>query len=170
MGLHERFGNERAWRKRPDSFPEGKDIERAAFGIPPIKNKDRLDTYQPFNEALQYVHEHQPSPLERRSHSIKNLRSKIASLCHNEFEPVKFYTAVDTPLDTYHGVDGFFEQGHRIVTVDISMREKEAFKADVLLIASLDEDGRVVIDEREMDRVAHEVADRLNQGHMRRAA
>lgn len=68
-----------------------------------------------------------------------------------------------TPLDVFHGVDAFFEQGRRRVTLDVTMREKEIAKADVIMHVGMDDDGRIVIDPAEMQRVAEAVATGLTQ-------
>lgn len=54
-------------------------------------------------------------------------------------ENVKFYTAVKSPLDKFHGIDGWFEidkDGRlRRVTVDITMNDhKDEYKADVVFL------------------------------------
>lgn len=79
--------------------------------------------------------------------------------------PVRFYTAVGTPLDVYHGVDAFFEQGGRIATVDVSLREKEMGKADVLLHVAMDDEGKVSLSEAEMKYAAHRIAEVLNRAN-----
>jgi hypothetical protein len=163
MSLQEQFSHERAWRKGP-GIASGADVESALFGSPRIPREERVDGYLPFAKALDFVKQHQPGPLER-SKTVKDLRSKIAELCMDTKTPVRFFTATGTPLDVYHGVDAFFEQGGRIATVDVSLREKEITKADVLLHASMDEEGKVSVSEEEMSYVAQRIADVLNRAN-----
>ncbi len=116
MSLHEDFSNERAWRKGP-GIPAGSDVESALFGSPIVFHKERKEEYIPFEQAIDFTKKHQPNPLER-SRAVKDLRAKVVALCDDTTTPVKFFTAIGTPLDIYHGVDALFEQGGRIATVD----------------------------------------------------
>ncbi len=168
MGLHEQFSQEKAWRRGP-GIQDGADIERSVLGAAKIKPAERMDTYIPFAEAIEYVKKHQPDGLHR-SKIIRDLRSKIAAFCTDVEHPVKFYTAVGTPLDTYHGVDAFFEQGNIIVTVDVSLREKIKQKADVLLLVAFDKEGRPTISSGDLERVASQIANNLNRRSQRKVA
>lgn len=157
MGLHERISLEKAWNKGP-GISDGEDVERAVLGSP--KKKEENNEYVPFQEAIRQVKEDQPSPFER-SLIVKELRNKIAANCTDKTEAVKFFTAVGTPLDIYHGIDAFFEQGLRRVTLDISMREKRSFKADVLMKVDMDRDGNIIVEPIELENVARDIAQRL---------
>jgi hypothetical protein len=169
MGLNEQFSHERAWRKGP-GIADGADIEQAILGIPVIPPKERQSEYMPFSDAIEYAKQHQPNALSR-SRIVRDLRESVAGLCSDIETAVKFYTAVGTPLDTFHGVDAFFEQGRHRVTLDISLRDKETHKADVLLHVDFDGEGRPVASTGELARVAHEIADRFNKAvHSRKAA
>ena len=109
-----------------------------------------------FSKALAFTKEHQPSTLSR-SRVVTKLRNSIAERLSDSTTPVKFFTAVGTPLDVYHGVDGFFEQGSRIVTCDISLREKEVIKADVLIVVTMGREGLVSISDIEMKRAVENI-------------
>lgn len=98
-----------------------------------------------------------------RHPSISKLRTAIASLCDDTAAPVKFYTAVGTPLDYYHGVDAVFAQGPVVVTIDASLREKPAQKADVLVKVTLTDEGRVFIDPQEIALAAQNIASLINE-------
>ncbi len=54
--------------------------------------------------------------------------------------------------------------------IDVSLREKETCKADVLLVASLDDEGKVAVSEQEMTHAASKIAEILNQTSILRAA
>lgn len=163
MSLQEQFSRERAWRKGP-GIAAGNDVESALFGSPRIPREEKVDGYLPFEKAIDLVKQYQPGPLER-SKTVKDLRSKIAELCMDTRTPVRFYTATGSPLDIYHGVDAFFEQGGRVATVDVSLREKEITKADVLLHATMSEEGKVMVSDEEMAYVAQKVAEVLNRAN-----
>lgn len=125
--------------------------------------------YMSYRDAIDRVKQQQPDIL-KRSPIVTQLRNMVAENCHNKGLPVKFFTAVGTPLDIYHGVDGFFEQGNTIVTVDVSMKDKETYKADVLLQVGLDTEGNLVVDQKEMQKIAHDIAHILNSGSQKLAA
>lgn len=48
-------------------------------------------------------------------------------------------------------------------------REKEVVKADVLIVASMDEEGRVTVSEEEMRNAAEHIAQKLNTSERRAA-
>lgn len=168
MNLHERIATERAWNKGP-GITEGEDIERAVFGTPKSMPGERVrNEYMPYEQALAYARERKGNPLEQ-PRFVKKLRALVAQYCNDSTVVARFVSAVGTPLDVYHGVDGFFELYNpdtkaivAIATVDVSAREKELCKADVLLNARLDSEGLVVIDESEYTRVAIAIANKLN--------
>ena len=162
MGIFENFGIEKAWKQGPE-IADGADFEQALLGSAIDIPEGEHDHYLSFKDAIEYTKEHQPSIFDR-SEWIKDLRARISEKCTDKDTPVKFYTAVGTPLDIYHGVDAFFEQGGRIATVDVSLHEKEQ-KADVLLIGGFDEDGNITISEADMETVANQLAEKLNAAH-----
>ena len=169
MSLEERFSNERAWRKGGRvGIPDGVDTERAIFGATILSPKEGRE-YLSFSDAIAFAKEHQPSTLTR-SRLVTQLRKSIAESLSDSTLPLKFFTAVGTPLDTYHGVDGFFEQGNHIVTCDISLREKEVIKADVLIFVTMDREGRVSISETEMKRVVEKIVRNFDNRAQRKSA
>lgn len=168
MGLHEKFSQEHAWRKGP-GIADGADIEQAVLGMPIIPLKERKDDYMPYAEAVEYVKKYQPNALSR-SRIVRDLRMRVADLCVDTDVPVKFFTAVGTPLDIYHGVDAFFEQGGKLVTLDISLRDKDEYKASVLLRVDFDSEGRPIAAADEMSRVAKVIAEKFNADIRRKAA
>ena len=160
--LKESFAAERAWRSGL-GIADGEDIEKGVLGAPVLKPREKMpEEYMAYKDAVAWVREHQPDAFSR-SKLIKNLRTRVAELCTNIDEPVKFYTAVGTPLDIYHGVDAFFAQGHKIATVDLSMKEKENYKADVLMTVAFDSNGEPVSTERALQMTAEAIADTLNR-------
>jgi len=49
-------------------------------------------------------------------------------------EAVVFFTAVGSPFDLFHGVDGFFEFCGTVVTIDLTMNpHKDSGKADLIV-------------------------------------
>lgn len=150
MGIYENIRAQEAW-KGP-GISDGKDLERGLLGEPHTSPEKSLE-YLSYREALVQAKERQPSILNRHP-TINKLRTRIAELCGNTKDPVKFYTAIGTSLDIHHGVDAFFEQGNVTVTLDVSAQEKELYKADVLMHATLTDEGKIVIKQQEIERVA----------------
>ena len=163
MNLHEQMRRNNAWlgNRQPKIFA-GADVERAAFGtIRNISEKDAL-AHTTYDEALDWVKNHQPT-LEARPKIASDLRKMVAELSVDKKTPVKFFTAIGTALDIYYGIDAFIEQGSQIGTIDISMEVKERIKADVLLLARMDQEGRVTVSEEEMREVAALIADKFDR-------
>lgn len=163
MGLEQEIFGQNAWegKRDPSKIKVGGEAERAIFGTVSEKFVDDESRYISFDEALTWAKEHQPN-LESRSEIASELRRLVANLCVKKDEAVKFYTSVGTPLDLYYGIDAFMEQGNNRVTLDVSLRDKDSFKADVLLKATIDEDGEVEVSEEEINAVAGQIAYRLN--------
>ena len=84
--------------------------------------------YMRWREAVEAVRKNQPRQ-----------KPPVATLLEREVSRqvggrCVFYTAVRSALDKFHGVDGFFELGGRIVTVDLTMNpHKDSSKSDVLI-------------------------------------
>ena len=84
--------------------------------------------YVSWSCAAEQVRKHQPA---RKTDTVKALES--------EFErrlgiPVRFYTAVGSAMDVYHGTDGFLEYKGFIVTLDVTMDPNKACgKADMVV-------------------------------------
>lgn len=51
-------------------------------------------------------------------------------------EVVRFFTAVRSVMDVFHGTDGFFEFRGLVVTIDVTMKsDKDSGKADLIVHA-----------------------------------
>lgn len=89
--------------------------------------------YMKWEDARSFAQQNQPwedpenpdCPIAR--HLLHNVREKLGG-------KVLFFTAIGTPFDVYHGVDGWFEFRGKIVTIDVTKNPfKVSCKADVLL-------------------------------------
>lgn len=96
--------------------------------------------YLPYRTAMSVVREMQPfDPTDPTPSFANDLHATVAEkLGLTDYSTLRFYTALGTSLDRHHGVDGFFEWdapegGTAVVTLDITLRDKGAYKADVLL-------------------------------------
>lgn len=104
---------------------------------------DMETVYQGYKQSIMYVKEHQrgdpahPARFFPRS-LLERLRTN-PELNINSDEQIRFYTAVGSSLDRFHGVDAFFEyntsDGKSVrVTIDVTINpNKDRYKADVVL-------------------------------------
>lgn len=68
-------------------------------------------------------------------HQVVSLETTVSSELG---QPVKFFTAVGTPMDVLHGVDGFFECEGMLVTIDLTLNpHKTSHKADIVFNPNL---------------------------------
>lgn len=133
------------------------------------------ESYVPFKEAFELVKMFQPidretkkpqDPTHPKESFPKDLRVAIADALGlttiEELNRVKYYTAVGSHLDTFHGVDAFIElEGKtpgesRIVTFDVTLRTeaaaKKGAKANVIIRELNPEDIKKYL--KEVDEIA----------------
>lgn len=85
-------------------------------------------SYVQRQECFELVRKHQPA---RKTETLCRLEREFAKRVGGR---VCFYTAVGSPLDVFHGIDGFCEYCGRIVTFDVTENpEKVVGKADVVI-------------------------------------
>jgi len=135
-------------------------FEEELFGtVGPIEWDGR---YIPYDKSLHMVIDNQPEgtdPTEPDKEPARDLHAQIAiALGLEDFSELKFFTAVGSPLDRYHGVDAFIKFKGVVVTFDATLdkRKKEGTdgaKADFALTED-DVNDKFV-------RVANEVAEYL---------
>lgn len=109
------------------------------------------DEYLPYKKSLKFVRENYPIEALPQTKMSQDIYDQVAEELGLDPDPVeeadlnklhdrlKFYDALDTPFDTFHGVDGFFvfidDQGQeRICTFDTTLnpeKGEEDVKADV---------------------------------------
>jgi hypothetical protein len=120
--------------------------------------------YMKYRESFQWCLKHQPTgwdPTDPPTRASSDLYSEVALAMEEvigdfNWEELRFYTALRSPLDEKHGVDGWFEFRGRVVTVDITEnRAKEfGYKADVILFYE-DNDYDTNLHLRGSDQVAN---------------
>jgi hypothetical protein len=116
--------------------------------------------YMKFGESLAWAKEHQPGePTNPRAPFANEVRIEILDLLAletpEEFAKVRFYTAVGSHLDYFHGTDAFIEfDGDAkknipagLVTLGVTIRNKEgeSLKTDIEIWApndGIDETGK----------------------------
>lgn len=94
------------------------------------------DGYMTYNRSLEYAKEHQEwDPSDPETPKANDLHALVAiALNLEDWSNLKFYNAVDTPMDYFHGVDCFFEFDGEIVTIDLTVNpHKREYKADLIV-------------------------------------
>lgn len=133
--------------------------------------------YTPYRQAVELAKRFQPGGDSKnpRKGFLRDLRLAVAERLNlttdEELERIGAYTAVGTPLDIFHGVDGFIsatERGNqeKIVTMDVTLRKgkiDEGGKADIIIgeITSPDEDEDAYL--AQVDSIADEIVSKLKK-------
>lgn len=134
----------------------------------------KFGTYLPYNEAIELVKDCQPfNPEKPGPDFAKKLHAAVKTYLEI-VEPLslKFFTAVNSHLDHFHGVDAFFEvstQDGRVVartTIDIKKYDPEKeIKADLLVVMTEKEKEMYEKDEKayenKIDEEAKKIATKL---------
>lgn len=114
---------------------------------PPQKDKMGRAGYLPFNEALALVREAQTQdPMNPQRKFMRDVRDAVIKRLRldpkDAAKNLGIYSAIRTPLDSYHGVDAFIELrandgGAKLVTMDATLNqeklEADRAKANVLI-------------------------------------
>lgn len=130
----------------------GKMHERDVFGvfksspefIAAYRKKATESGYVPREAALELIRLHgKENPLNPKKPFAHELRQQVIELLdlqtNEEMDRVKFYSAVETAADVFHGIDGWIEyeslkRGRIVVTIDVTKNpNKDAWKADVII-------------------------------------
>ena len=125
----------------------GKIIEAELFGGTREKEGRRHNGYLTYASSLEVVKATQGNndPTDPEWPFANDLHATIAQeLCPDAYDQLKFYTAIGSPLDFYHGVDGVIEFSVEggdalLVTIDVTTNpEKDAYKADIIVQVPFD--------------------------------
>jgi len=162
----------------------GKELEVDVFGKPKF-NEEYVAAYKrltrekggylPYGVAQKLIREFYPEdPTNPTKEFARDLRLAICEelgLDGDDADAVRFYSALGTPLDHFHGVDAWVEidldhatQGrlHAQVTLDVTKREDKAedgHKADVMVGEISDPEAKTYLSE--VERYAKEVTEYL---------
>lgn len=138
------------------------------FGERFPKNSGADADYKTYQDALEQVkNDYLGDPADPQPRFANDLHAEVAQeLGLEDWSGLKFYTAVNSALDRYHGVDAFFEYGDARVVMDATKNPAKAggYKPGVMIIG-----------EQELDYPAHraekakEIADELKE-HLQKAA
>ena len=107
-----------------------------------ITHKDSTDfEYIPYGRALAILKDMQPfDPTEPEPDFAYTVHSLIYDSLGLDASDVRFYTAVKSPFDRFHGVDAWFEVDaggqRKIVTVDVTMNanKEDGHKANIIFL------------------------------------
>ncbi len=109
-----------------------------------FRAKAKENGYVGYEAALDLVRQYgQQDPLNPDKPFANELRQAVIEALEleteQEMDRVRFYSAIGTPADKWHGIDGWIEyqtpQGRKIiVTVDVTQNpNKDVWKADVII-------------------------------------
>lgn len=115
----------------------GKILEEEILGSCTVSTEG----YLRFREAMEVARRSQPRTL---THEGRQLRDGVAQELGVRSSEVAMYPGVGTPLDRFHGIDGWFEWQGIVVTVDVTMNpHKDEYKARVIVSGRDAEEGFV---------------------------
>jgi hypothetical protein len=92
--------------------------------------------YMTFHKSMDLVRSHQPcDPTDPSPRQANNFHARVAmAMGLEDWSELKLYSALGTPLDYLHGIDGFFEFKGRVVTFDLTINpNKDEYKADIII-------------------------------------
>lgn len=110
--------------------------------------------YVPFRKSMRLVMMCQPwDPSDPSTRAGNDLHCQVAmALGLEDWGQLRFFSALGSPLDRWHGVDGFFEWRGTVVTIDLTIDPtKVGYKADMVVHESDQEDSWASIGERIAD-------------------
>lgn len=117
----------------------GTEIEEESLGHVQVSGYN--GEHMAYRESMRWVKAHQPKgwdPTDPSPRFANDLHASVAeALGLDDYSELRFYTAVGSPLDYFHGVDGFFEYRGKIVTIDVTVDPgKLTAKADLVVNVS----------------------------------
>lgn len=97
--------------------------------------------YSTRGSALNLIRDMQPfDPTDPEPDFANAVHYYIFEKMGIDAEQLRFYTAVGSPLDKFHGVDGWFETGDgnnmKMVTIDVTLNpnKSDGYKADIIFL------------------------------------
>lgn len=123
----------------------GRLYEEEFFGV----CAGRARGYMTWRESMAFAKEFQPkgwNPSEPNTKMANNLHARVCMaieerICEDlDWEKVKLFSAIGTPLDWYHGIDAWFEFEGTVVTIDLTVdQNKQSSKANLVIHPGEDE-------------------------------
>jgi len=96
------------------------------------------DGYMDWKQSLMYASTHQPKgwdPTDPSRDDANDLHAFVAmELGIEDWSQLGLFSAVGTPFDQFHGVDGFFVFQGTVVTIDVTLNpHKDDWKSDLIV-------------------------------------
>ncbi|OGL64978.1 hypothetical protein A3B21_03890 [Candidatus Uhrbacteria bacterium RIFCSPLOWO2_01_FULL_47_24] len=179
------------WKSIEHGIHAGRDLELSLFGEANISDPnykralaDKIQIreggrYVDFKDSVELAKRFQSSdPTNPNKDFLRELRLAIVdqlNLAPDTSDSVKVYTAVNTPLDKFHGVDGFATYqssgGEILITMDVTANPEKVMrgaKAQVIIgeVADPRENEEEYL--REIDKYAGEIIERIHDELERR--
>lgn len=111
-------------------------VEEELFGKSNFESVEKISSqerYIPYNFGFRILKDLQPfDSVEPDPDFANTVHYYVYESLKLSAEDVHFYTAVKSPLDYFHGVDGWFEIGNIRITIDLCTWEKEEYKAEII--------------------------------------
>ncbi len=115
----------------------GKTFEIEVLGV--CRNVGGEVQYLPYHKAMKVAMSNQPwdDPTDPEPRFPRDLHFLVCEELGIDCSELRYYTAVGTAFDFFHGIDAFFtyKRGDKVywVTLDLSLRQKFEYKADILV-------------------------------------
>ncbi len=122
--------------------------------------------YLSYSRCVREVMRHQPAdPADPKNRAANDLHFLVAeALGEEDCSQLGLYTAVGSPLDRFHSVDGFFLWNRAVVTVDLTCNgKKETYRADFIIHKDEVYTGDGQINRERLERRASSIAHLLKR-------
>lgn len=151
----------------------GRLVEKELFGET-VENERApdLEDYCNYNRSVGLVKESQPfdNPSEPDTFFADDMLANTAiQIKEEDFSKFRFFTAVNSHLDKYHGVDAFIEYDHPDagvvrITLDVTTNpaKGDSYKADVIILWP-QEGLDPKLDKEDYRKKLNEVSDRISE-------
>lgn len=163
--------------RRGEILYSGAEMERDVLGECKLKPEayEKLiqirqnDGYVKYWDAVRWIEEfYDGDPTDPPDSFPNDLHATVAeSLELEDYSELRYYSALKTPLDVYHGVDGFFTWRDVIATIDITKNPSKGkeYKADLLITQDpqKNEDEEQESYELRLRQYAQHIADTLHE-------
>ncbi len=119
--------------------------------------------YDGFQKSMWLVMMCQPwDPSDPSTRAGNDLHCQVAlALGLEDWGELRFFSALGSPLDRFHGIDGFFEWRGTVVSIDLTTDPKKVeYKADIVIHDTDEDDSWMTI----AGEIAHLLRRRTAQG------
>lgn len=129
------------------SLREGRQYELGCLGYCP--QDGYIPEYMPYTASMWWTVYHQPEDYDPR-HPTRGLNEELFYLVQRMLPKrwrhlLRWFIAVGTSFDQWHGIDAFFYLGGTCVTVDVTTYQEKSYKADFLVTPRELDPGRLFV-------------------------